>query len=223
VYKGEHEATLVEVYRHDFVFDALPLAIIRLSGCSKIERVRALREIQELAAVPGDGFAAGLTSRSLSEQSLFACARELRITYRSLGPSTNVWAQLGGSLTEVPEEEPQAATVARYPDHAVLASEPAAAPATSTPAALQPGPSVVLGEPGRPCYVRGREKPPLTDGTRAVIEALLDAGSEGLSKEGLQGVRPSALRMLKDLREDPDWQAVILMARRTNGRYRIVP
>lgn len=80
---------------------------------------------------------------------------------------------------------------------------------------------ILLGEPGRPCIVNGKEKPPLTDGERAVVTALLDAGSDGLTKDALEAVRPSARRILGRLRKDPDWAKVILMAGRTNGRYRI--
>jgi len=62
---------------------------------------------------------------------------------------------------------------------------------------------------------------PLTDGQHAVIAALIEAGAEGLTKDALEAIRRSARRMLDDLRKDSDWAAVIRMAGRTNGRYRI--
>jgi len=80
---------------------------------------------------------------------------------------------------------------------------------------------VKLGRPGEPCIVRGSTKMPLTDGQHAVIAALIEAGAEGLTKDALEAIRRSARRMLDDLRKDSDWAAVIRMAGRTNGRYRI--
>lgn len=78
-----------------------------------------------------------------------------------------------------------------------------------------------LGLPGDCCYVLGRKKRPLTDAGRAVVAALIDAGANGERKDSLQQVRPSALRILKELRKDRDWARVIIMAGRTNGRYRV--
>lgn len=83
------------------------------------------------------------------------------------------------------------------------------------------GPSVVLGDPGRPCAVRGKEKKPLTDAQRAVVAALIEAGPNGLTKDSLELIRPSARRILKQLQQDCDWAQVILMPGQTNGRYRI--
>jgi hypothetical protein len=69
--------------------------------------------------------------------------------------------------------------------------------------------------------VRGNSKKPLTDGQYAVVMALLLAGDEGLNKDGLEAVRASARRILKQLREDADWAEVVVMPGQTNGRYRI--
>ncbi len=85
----------------------------------------------------------------------------------------------------------------------------------------QPTPSVVLGRPGEPCTVNGKQKRALTDGQHAVVQALIDAGEQGMKKDSIQGVRASALRMLDDLRADPDWATVIVKPGQTNGRYRI--
>lgn len=84
-----------------------------------------------------------------------------------------------------------------------------------------PAPAVQLGRPGEPCIVHGREKKPLTDAQRPVIEALIKEGDEGLGKDFLEKIRPSARRILKTLRTDADWAKVILMPGQTNGRYRI--
>jgi len=80
---------------------------------------------------------------------------------------------------------------------------------------------VELGRLGDPCTVNGRQMKALTDGQHAVVAALLDAGDDGLTKDAIEAVRPSARRMLNDLRQDTDWAAVIIMPGRTNGRYRV--
>jgi hypothetical protein len=82
-------------------------------------------------------------------------------------------------------------------------------------------PLVVLGRPGDPCIVKGKQKKALTDGQHAVVSALLAAGDEGLTKDAIEAVRSSARRMLEDLRKDADWAAVIIMPGQTNGRYRV--
>jgi hypothetical protein len=82
-------------------------------------------------------------------------------------------------------------------------------------------PVVLLGRRGDPCTVNGKQKPPLTDGQYEVVQALIEAGEQGLKKDSIQRVRPSALRMLDDLRADPDWATVIVKPGQTNGRYRI--
>lgn len=86
---------------------------------------------------------------------------------------------------------------------------------------VPPVPRVVLGRPGEPCTVNGRDKKALTDGQYAVLAALIEAGDEGLSKDAIEGVRSSARRMLDDLRKDSDWASVIVMPGQTNGRYRV--
>jgi hypothetical protein len=93
-------------------------------------------------------------------------------------------------------------------------------PANPEPVAPQ-GPAVTLGDPGTACRVLGQAKRPLTDAQHAVVAALRDAGSEGLSKDALESVRSSARRILRDLRRDCHWAQVILLPQQTNGRYRI--
>jgi hypothetical protein len=94
-----------------------------------------------------------------------------------------------------------------------------------TPACPQPkpidGPTVQIGRPGEPCMVLGTRKKPLTDGQYAVVSALLQAGEDGLTKDGLEAVRPGARQILRRLKKDADWDTVILMPGQTNGRYRI--
>lgn len=86
----------------------------------------------------------------------------------------------------------------------------------------RPGkPAVEPGAPGDPCRVLGKEKKPLTDAQYAVITRLLKAGPAGLSKDALEAVRPSARRILRNLRKDKDWAKVIRMPGQTNGRYRL--
>ena len=99
------------------------------------------------------------------------------------------------------------------------------AAAARTPAGQGPecscGPVVQLGPPGRPCVVLGKQVKPLTDAQYAVVSALLNAGDEGLNKDGLEAVRASARRILKRLRQDADWAEGVLLPGQTNGRYRI--
>lgn len=83
------------------------------------------------------------------------------------------------------------------------------------------GPAVKLARRGEPCYVLGKQKRPLTDAQYSVIQALQEAGEDGMSKDALEAVRPSARRILKNLRCDADWANVIIMPGQTNGRYRI--
>lgn len=94
-------------------------------------------------------------------------------------------------------------------------------PEATTATRMEELPPVEIGDPGTPCFVLREQKKPLTDAQRAVVTGLLKAGSNGLSKDALEAIRPSARRILKKLREDADWAQVILMAEQTNGRYRI--
>jgi hypothetical protein len=75
---------------------------------------------------------------------------------------------------------------------------------------------------GQPVRVRGVEKPALTFAQHKVIEALLEAGETGLSKDELEAVHSDARGILRRLRDrDLDWRAVIHFAGRTGGRYRV--
>lgn len=104
--------------------------------------------------------------------------------------------------------------------HVVSTDKAAQSKAKASPEAIE-HPVLQLGRPGESCFVFGRQKKPLTDGQHAVVSALMMAGDEGLTKDGLEAVRPSARRILKTLREDIDWAKVVVLPGQTNGRYRI--
>ncbi len=94
-------------------------------------------------------------------------------------------------------------------------------PPPPPPPPVNKGPRVVLGKRGEPCIVDGKERPPLTDGRYAVIEALIKAGEDGLTKDAIEAIRKGARKMLEQLSAMPGWADVIQMAGQTNGRYRI--
>ena len=89
----------------------------------------------------------------------------------------------------------------------------------ATPASGFP---VVLGGKGRPCFVLGNRKPPLSDVQHDIVESLIKEPN-GLSKDALENVRPSARRALKELAQsDGDWARVIFFPPTPGLRYRIV-
>lgn len=101
-------------------------------------------------------------------------------------------------------------------------SEPAReATAADLPSRPVDSPAVQIGRPGEPCIVLGKQKKPLTDGQYAVISALLQAGEDGLTKDGVEAVRPGARQILRRLKQDEEWDKVVLMPGQTNGRYRV--
>jgi hypothetical protein len=55
-----------------------------------------------------------------------------------------------------------------------------------------------------------------------VVKALMEAGREGLDKDRLEEVAPSARRVIRTLCQDPDWSTVIQMAGAKGNRYRII-
>lgn len=83
---------------------------------------------------------------------------------------------------------------------------------------------VQLGGPAERVIVRGKVQRKLTKAQRDVIEALLAAGSSGLTKDQLvsQSGHGDAVGVLKRLRaKSPEWRAVIGLAEVTGGGYRI--
>ena len=72
--------------------------------------------------------------------------------------------------------------------------------------------------------VMGKVKPLLTFAQHAVVKALLEAGEDGLTKDGLDACsgHSDARKILKRLHDsDPNWAAVIQLAGRSGCRYRI--
>ncbi|MCC6427953.1 MAG: hypothetical protein IT435_14175 [Phycisphaerales bacterium] len=112
----------------------------------------------------------------------------------------------------LPTRRPSAATAQAEQDAASNQVVP-------TPAAV---PAVVLGRLGEPCFVRGKEKPCLTRTQHKTIERLLAAGENGLSLNELLYKNPGGRNSLSKLRKDPDWAAVIRMAGKADGGYRIL-
>ncbi len=87
-----------------------------------------------------------------------------------------------------------------------------------------PVPSVVLQSPGESVFVKGIEKKRLTDPQYNVVQALLAAGGDGLSKDELpiKSGHADAVKILKRVAKiDADWADVILLAERSGGGYRI--
>ena len=98
-------------------------------------------------------------------------------------------------------------------------------PNTSSPTPPVPKPSVILNAPHEEVLVNGKPKKPLTVPRFNVIKALLAVWPGSLTKDELVAnstcgdARGILNRMLLD---DPDWRAVIVMAKGTGGGYRLV-
>jgi hypothetical protein len=83
---------------------------------------------------------------------------------------------------------------------------------------------VILGKRSDEPTVNGRRKHRLTKARYDVVEALLAAGDDGLSKDclAIESKHGDANRVLKRLADsDPDWAQAIQMAGMPGGRYRI--
>jgi len=96
-----------------------------------------------------------------------------------------------------------------------------APPASGTDA---PPPLVVLGKRGDEPTVNGKRKKRLTTARYDVVNALLVAGDDGLSKDSLatESGHGDGHRILGRLaKSDSDWELVIQMAGEPGGRYRI--
>jgi hypothetical protein len=88
---------------------------------------------------------------------------------------------------------------------------------------LAPLPFFRLGELGEAPVANGEVKAPLTPGRHKVLEVLVEVGPKGLGLEDLREIsgHPTAERMLKALSKDPDWAAVIKLAKGSWKRYRL--
>jgi hypothetical protein len=109
--------------------------------------------------------------------------------------------------------------VARPPDREGETEVPG-----TTPPADSEKVRVVLQGPGKPPIVKGKKKRVLTDPQDDVVQALLEAGEGGLTKDELEDKsgHSDARGILRRLaKSDPDWGVVIHFPGRTGGRYRI--
>lgn len=83
-------------------------------------------------------------------------------------------------------------------------------------------PVVQLSGKGQSCQVLGKPKPAVTDAQYDVVQALLQAGEQGLTKDALEAVRPSARRALRWLADgDSDWKSVVSFPTSPGVGYRI--
>jgi hypothetical protein len=160
------------------------------------------------------GMASGSGWRSAVRATLYGLTRA-----RSLAGAT-ANRQSPAPAIKVANQRPKPGRGAEQSPPLDAAPTAAEEPTTQT-ARFASGPAVKLGRRGEPCYVFGKEKPRLTDAQYSVIQALQEAGEEGLTKDALEAVRSSARRILKNLSHDEDWADVILMPGQTNGRYRL--
>lgn len=89
--------------------------------------------------------------------------------------------------------------------------------------ARSPSGNVILYGRGYPPSVSGHLRKKLSNRQYDLIVALLKAGEEGLTKDFMESVVPSARRMLTKLRRDDDhWRSAIQMAEETGQGYRIL-
>ena len=87
-----------------------------------------------------------------------------------------------------------------------------------------PGPVVILRGQGVPPLVFGKPvSKALNEGQYAAVQALLDAGPDGLNKTELEGQVPyGGVRGTIDrLSKNAEWKGAILMGGAAYGRYRI--
>jgi hypothetical protein len=92
----------------------------------------------------------------------------------------------------------------------------------------QPGPSalrplVQLRGVAQKPIVLGKEVESLTEARYRVVEALVNAGADGLSKAVLieKSGKGDAVKYLRELAEQPEWAGSIVMPGRAWGRYSI--
>lgn len=84
--------------------------------------------------------------------------------------------------------------------------------------------TIQVGAAGEPTTIDGQSVKPLTAPQRAIIEALLNAGEDGLSEGEIRdltsrgGARNTLVRLKKS---DPLWDAIVVLPGIPHGRYRI--
>ena len=82
--------------------------------------------------------------------------------------------------------------------------------------------AVKLFGPKNPPLIYGKPKSPLTKSRYDIVLLLIQAGSEGLTKDGLASKHGGAVNSLKTLaKSDDDWKKVIRLPGKTGQRYRI--
>ncbi|MCI0463306.1 MAG: hypothetical protein L0Z62_40685 [Gemmataceae bacterium] len=121
----------------------------------------------------------------------------------------------------LPRQPPGSEARTAPPAPVVAAPHGGAAP---PPGRTAGAPRVVLRGPAERPLVLGREKPLLTRAQYNVIQALLDAGERGLSKDELdhKSGHGDARKILKRLADSDDgWQAVLPFPGKPGGGYRI--
>jgi hypothetical protein len=83
-------------------------------------------------------------------------------------------------------------------------------------------PLVVLRGIGQKPIVCGKEVEAITEPRYRVVEALIKAGPDGLSKADMEAVKANAIRYLSELSKRPGWKKAIIMAGQPWKKYRIV-
>ncbi len=97
-------------------------------------------------------------------------------------------------------------------------------PASGPTVPICPTPAIILRGQGEKPIVLGKEKAVLTKPQYTLVQALRDAGDDGLTKDQLErrcggGARSTLERLRKS---DPAWAKVLPMPRKAGVRYRIL-
>jgi hypothetical protein len=187
---------------------------------------RLVREKQEAAV----GFSPG-AKKSVSERA--AISKAIAERDRTMSNEQRL-AEWDGAAYEAEQEAIRLLKAGAYVSElpmdpftasaALLDLLAADAPPGQTPNPPVP-PPVTLNGPGKPVFVSGQEKPALTDPQYNVVQALLEAGSHGLNKDEVvkNSVHSDAVKILKRVAAiDDEWAAVIGLAGKPGGRYRIL-
>ncbi len=106
--------------------------------------------------------------------------------------------------------------------HSPAKESPADEPPETKPVAASK--QVQLYGPGEQPMVKGKLKPTLTTKRYNTVQALIEAGENGLTKDELdrKSGHVEARKALSDMaKEDDGWRAVIIMPGATGKRYRI--
>jgi integrase len=200
--------------------DVFPGALLRgpwIGGNKKSKFMNQFRAVAEAAGIPGR-----ITFESLRHLWQDCAKRvELGEAWRAVDPPAPI---LKGPQPGRPGPAPKSEnmrkgdrkTPARLPDMSQW--DPNAKP------------TVVLGKPGEPVIVRGKEKRRLTRAQHRTIAVLLEAWPGGMSLKAMnetcgKGWRTTLVRLKES---DPDWKSVIafpgkIHPGKDSGLYRILP